>query len=403
MEDHPLLEHLEAFRRSTRTWLEGNYPESLRDRSKPQDAVWGGRRATYANLDAKLWLDRMAEKGWTAPTWPREYGGGGLSDPEARVLAEELASLKCRLPLSSFGLSMLGPVLLEFANEEQKKEHLPKIVRGEIRWCQGYSEPGAGSDLAGLQTRAEYKGDHYLVNGQKIWTSMADESDWIFCLVRTNPDASKHDGIGFLLFDMESEGVSVAPIKLISGSSPFCQTFFENVKVPKANLVGKPNGGWTIAKRLLQHERSMIGGMGFGLRGSAAGAGLAELAAGYVGTKDGKIADPIIRDRIAQQMMDQTCFTATTRRSAAEAKAGQGQGAASSMFKYYGTEMNMRRYELLVSVLGTQAFGWEGEGFSVRELGTTREWLRSKANSIEGGTSEIQLNIVAKRVLGLPD
>ncbi len=397
------MENLDAFRQSTRTWLEENYPASLRDRNKPQDAVWGGRDATYANPDSKVWLDRMAEKGWTAPTWPREYEGGGLSDAESRVVSEEMAALKCRPPLSSFGLSMLGPVLLEYANEEQKQEHLPKIVRGDIRWCQGYSEPGAGSDLAGLQTLAEDKGDHYLVNGQKIWTSMADEADWIFCLVRTDTNVSKHDGISFLLFDMKSEGVSVAPIELISGSSPFCQTFFENVKVPKGNLIGKVNAGWTIAKRLLQHERSMIGGMGFGLRGSSSGASLAELAVEYVGTKDGKIADPILRDRIAQHMMDQTCFTATTRRSAAEAKGGQGPGAASSTFKYYGTELNKRRYELLVSVLGTQAFGWEGEGFSTRELSTTREWLRSKANSIEGGTSEVQLNIVAKRVLGLPD
>ena len=397
------MENLDAFRRSARTWLEESYPASLRDRTRPQDATWGGRDATYANPDSKLWLDRMAEKGWTAPTWPREYGGGGLSNAEARVLAEEMAAQKCRPPLLSFGLSMLGPVLLEFAKEEQKQEHLPKIVRGEIRWCQGYSEPGAGSDLAGLQTRADDKGDHYLVNGQKIWTSMADESDWIFCLVRTDPDAPKHDGISFLLFDMKSEGVSVAPIKLISGSSLFCQTFFEDVKVPKGNLIGTLNAGWTIAKRLLQHERSMIGGMGFGLRGKAGGPSLAELAVEYVGTKDGKIADPILRDRVAQQMMDETCFTATARRSAAEAKSGQGPGATSSIFKYYGTEMNKRRYELLVAALGTQAFGWEGEGFSAGELSTTRDWLRSKANSIEGGTSEVQLNIVAKRVLGLPD
>ena len=397
------MENLDEFRRSARTWLEESYPASLRDRTRPQDATWGGRDATYANPDSKLWLDRMAEKGWTAPTWPREYGGGGLSNAEARVLAEEMAAQKCRPPLLSFGLSMLGPVLLEFAEEEQKQEHLPKIVRGEIRWCQGYSEPGAGSDLAGLQTRADDKGDHYLVNGQKIWTSMADESDWIFCLVRTDPDAPKHDGISFLLFDMKSEGVSVAPIKLISGSSLFCQTFFEDVKVPKGNLIGTLNGGWTIAKRLLQHERSMIGGMGFGLRGKAGGPSLAELAVEYVGTKDSKIADPILRDRVAQQMMDETCFTATARRSAAEAKAGQGPGATSSIFKYYGTEMNKRRYELLVVALGTQAFGWEGEGFSAGELSTTRDWLRSKANSIEGGTSEVQLNIVAKRVLGLPD
>ncbi|MEE9281616.1 MAG: acyl-CoA dehydrogenase family protein [Myxococcota bacterium] len=397
------MENLDAFRQSTRAWLAENYPASLRER--PAEAVWGGLDAGSASPDVKLWLDRMIEKGWTAPTWPTKYGGGGLSNAQARVLSEEMARVRARPPLASFGLSMLGPVLLEFANEEQKQEHIPKIVRGEIRWCQGYSEPGAGSDLASLQTRAEDKGDHYLVNGQKIWTSGADTADWIFCLVRTDPDVPKHDGISFLLFDMKSEGVSVAPIKLISGSSPFCQTFFENVKVPKRNLVGRVTGGWTIAKRLLQHERSMIGGGMGGGRAAGPGIGLPELASEYLGKRDGKLADPLIRDRIAQHMMDQACFSATARRSAAEAKAGQGQGpgAASSMFKYYGTELNKRRYELLVSILGTQAFGWEGEGFSQRELSTTREWLRSKGNSIEGGTSEIQLNVVAKRVLGLPD
>jgi alkylation response protein AidB-like acyl-CoA dehydrogenase len=397
------LENLDAFRADIAKWLEENCPPSMR---KPQtsedDSNWGGRRKVYTNPEEKQWLDRMAARGFTAPTWPKQYGGGGLSDAQARVLADEMRKLHCRQPLISFGITMLGPVLLEYGSEEQKQEYLPKIVRGEIRWCQGYSEPGAGSDLAGLQTRAEDKGDHYLVNGQKIWTSYANYADWIFCLVRTDPNAPKHDGISFLLFDMESPGVSVSPIKLISGSSPFCQTFFQDVKVPKKNLVGVKNGGWTIAKRLLQHERSMIGGMGFGLGGSG-GSALESLAKDYVGQENGRIADGVIRDEVAQHLMDQRCFVTTVRRSAEEAKAGQGPGPASSMFKLYGTEMNKRRYELLVRVLGTQSFGWEGPGFTPRELATTREWLRSKGNSIEGGTSEVQLNIIAKRVLGLPD
>ncbi len=398
------MENLDSFRTEIGKWLEANCPPSMRKPMGPdEDLNWGGRDKVYENLEEKQWLDRMASRGFTTPTWPKQYGGGGLSSAEARVLAEEMRRLHCRPALVSFGITMLGPVLLQYGNEAQKSEHLPKIVRGEIRWCQGYSEPGAGSDLAGLQTRAEDKGDHYLVNGQKIWTSYADYADWIFCLVRTNPTAAKHDGISFLLFDMRSPGVSVSPIKLISGSSPFCQTFFQDVKVPKTNLVGKLDGGWTIAKALLQHEREMIGGMGLGMGGSGGGGSLDQLAKEYCGTESGRIADPVIRDQVAQHMMDTRCFTTTLRRSGDEAKSGTGPGAASSMFKLYGTEMNKRRYELLVKVLGSQALGWEGDGFNTRELGTTREWLRSKGNSIEGGTSEVQLNIIAKRVLGLPD
>jgi alkylation response protein AidB-like acyl-CoA dehydrogenase len=296
---------------------------------------------------------------------------------------------------------MLGPVLLEFGNEEQKREHLPRIVRGEIRWCQGYSEPAAGSDLAGLQCRAEDRGDHYLVNGQKIWTSFADQADWIFCLVRTNATAPKHDGISFLLIDMETPGITVAPIRLISGSSPFCQTFFQDVRVPKRNLVGRLDQGWTIAKRLLQHERSMISTMGGQGRGRATG--LTEQARRYVGERDGRLADPVLRDDLAQHELDNLCFTLTLRRSAEEAKAAHGPSHTSSMFKYYGTELNKRRMELWMSITGAQGLGWEGEGWSAEELQGARAWLRSKGNSIEGGTSEVQLNVIAKRVLGLPD
>ena len=398
------METLEKFRQETRAWLEENCPPSMRTPMTSEDeTVWGGRNAKYPNPEAKLWLDRMASRGWTAPTWPKEYGGGGLSKEENQVLQQELRRIKARPALSSFGIWMLGPALLEFANEEQKKEHLPKIVRGEIRWCQGYSEPGAGSDLAGLQTKCEDKGDHYLVNGQKIWTSYADKADWIFCLVRTDP-AKKHDGISFLLFDMMSPGVEARPITMISGASPFCETFFTDVKVPKKNLVGELNKGWTIAKRLLQHEREMISGMGLGGVGSGSGlGGLDQVAKEYFGEVDGRIASPQLRDHITRQKMDSKAFALTLQRSAEEAKAGQGPGAASSIFKYYGTELNKRRYELLLEPMGTQALGWEGDGFSSDEISITRSWLRSKGNSIEGGTSEVQLNVVSKRVLGLPD
>ncbi len=397
------MSDLETFRQETRSWIEANCPPSMREKLESADDMeWGGRAAQERTDDKKVWLDRMGAKGWTCPTWPSEYGGGGLSKAETKVLQEEMRAAHARPALTSFGISMLGPALLEYASEDQKKHFIPQIVKGEIWWCQGYSEPGAGSDLASLQTRAEDKGDHYLVNGQKIWTSYADKADWIFCLVRTDFDVPKHDGISFLLFDMASPGVTVSPIQLISGSSPFCQTFFQDVKVPKDQLVGEINGGWTIAKRLLQHERSMIGGMGLGLGGGVA-RGTPEIAKDYCGEADGRIADPVVRDRVAQMQMDARCYGATTRRSAEEAKAGIPPGPASSIFKLYGTEMNKRRHELLISMMGTQATGWEGEGFTAEELGETRDWLRSFGNSIEGGTSEVQLNIIAKRVLGLPD
>ncbi|HMM14608.1 MAG TPA: acyl-CoA dehydrogenase family protein [Parvibaculum sp.] len=395
------MEPLEKFRQETREWLEANCPPSMRTPMPEDETPWGGRNARWKNPDSKVWLDRMASRGWTAPTWPKEYGGGGLSKEENLVLQQEMRRIKARQPLSSFGIWMLGPALLEFANEEQKREHLPPIVRGEIRWCQGYSEPGAGSDLAGLQTKCEDKGDHYLINGQKIWTSYADKADWIFCLVRTD-STKKHEGISFILFDMTTPGVEARPITMISGASPFCETFFTDVKVPKKNLVGELNKGWTIAKRLLQHERDMISGMGLG-SGVGSSASLESLAKDYFGEANGRVASAALRERIAQQKMDGKAFALTLQRTAEEAKAGTGTGAASSIFKYYGTELNKRRYELMLEILGTQALGWEGEGFSNEEIGITRSWLRSKGNSIEGGTSEVQLNVVAKRVLGLPD
>ncbi len=394
---------LEKFRKETRDWLEASCPQSMRTPMPEAETPWGGKRAVWANPDSKLWLERMGSRGWTVPLWPKEYGGGGLTKEENRVLQDELRKIRARPALYSFGVWMLGPALLEFATEEQKKEYLPPIARGEVRWCQGYSEPGAGSDLAGLQTFAEDKGDHYVVNGQKIWTSYANYADWIFCLVRTDK-SKKHEGISFLLFDMTSPGVTTRPIRLISGSSPFCETFFDNVKVPKRNLVGTLGGGWTIAKALLHHERTMISEMGLGgPLGGGASESMGELAKRYVGDRDGRLADGSLRDRIAAHEIRGRAFSLTVRRADAEAKAGSNPGALASMFKYYGTEHNKNRYELLVEILGAQAFGWEGEGYSQRELDIARQWLRSKGNSIEGGTSEVQLNVVSKRVLGLPE
>ena len=399
---------LSDFQASTRAWLEENCPPTMRTPMVQEEVVWGGRRPEFVNPESKLWLELMSEKGWTCPTWPSEYGGGGLSKEEAIILSTELNRLNARPALNSFGISMLGPVLLEYANEEQKMRFLPDIVHGKTRWCQGYSEPGAGSDLAALGTKAQLFGDEYTINGSKVWTSYADQADWIFCLVRTDPDVPKHTGISFILFDMTSEGVSTKPIQLISGSSPFCETFFDDVKVPAANLIGELNAGWTIAKRLLQHERTMISGFGLANDSGDKGGTISTVATlegaamHYRGDSD-KISDSVLRDQIAQFKIDSEAFAFTSQRSVEESKQGQGPNATSSMLKYYGCELNKRRYELLLKAMGSQSLGWEGAGFAEDELQITREWLRSKANSIEGGTLEVQLNIIAKRVLGLPD
>jgi alkylation response protein AidB-like acyl-CoA dehydrogenase len=345
------------------------------------DTVWGGRKAKYANPDAKAWLKAMGEKGWTAPTWPSEYGGGGLNKDEAKVLGEELGRIGARPALASFGLWMLGPVLLEYGTEEQKKEHLPPIVRGEIRWCQGYSEPGAGSDLAGLQCRAILEGDEYVVNGQKVWTSYADEADAIFCLVRTDT-TKKHEGISFLLIDMDQPGVTTNLIKLISGNSPFCETFLDDARAPQRNLIGEVNGGWEIAKKLLQHERTNISTGGFGGGPSVP---MEQVAKDYLGETGGQVADGVTRDAIARQKMLERAFGLTVKRMMAETKA----------------EMNKDRQELMVKILGLQGLGWSGSQFTDAGLAATRGMLRSKGNSIEGGTSEVNLNVIAKRVLGL--
>ncbi|HEU0310829.1 MAG TPA: acyl-CoA dehydrogenase family protein [Sphingomicrobium sp.] len=384
---------LEAFRAETRAWLEANCPAEMRQPMRSEkDLCWGGRHFEFQSDAQKQWLDVMASRGWTVPDWPKDYGGGGLSPAEAKILKEEMAALGCRPPLTSFGISMLGPALLKYGNEDQKKRFLTEIARGEIRWCQGYSEPGAGSDLAGLQTKAEDKGDHYLVNGQKVWTSYADQADWIFCLVRTSSE-SKHGGISFLLFDMESPGVSTKPILLISGYSPFCETFFDDVEVPKDQLVGEVNKGWDVAKYLLGHEREMISGMGLG---SGIGTGASGVVLGPVAKPD----EPLLRAEIAAFDVDALAFAAMSERFIDQLKAGEAHPALPSMMKYAGTELNKRRNELIMAAGGSDALEWESE----RSKGgkSARDWLRSKGNSIEGGTSEVQLGIVAKHILRLP-
>ena len=394
---------LDAFRAEARTWIEANLPAALKGNPSAQMAAMMGAKPS---AEAEAWRKAMGDKGWGVPTWPTEYGGGGLSRPEGRIVMEELAKAGAYNPIGGMGVMMFGPTLLEYGTEEQKRRHIPGIVKGEVRWCQGYSEPGSGSDLASLQTKAEDKGDHFLVNGQKIWTSGAHTADWCFCLVRTDT-TKKHEGISLVVFDMKTPGVDPRPLKLINGASVFCETFFTDVKVPKENLIGPLNGGWTIGKRLLQFERDNISsGLGGGGGGGLGGGPLSVQAAAtrYIGLDaTGALADIDLRRRITDHLMEAKAFQLTVRRSQAEAKSNAGPSAATSIMKYAGAKIAQERNELLVEAMGLQGLGWEGEGFDAGELAQVRGWLRSKGNSIEGGTSEINLNVVSKRVLGLPD
>ena len=392
---------LDTFRNETRQWLEANCPPEMREPVRDEDDVyWGGRNATFKNDAQKQWFDACVEKGYTVPAWPKEYGGAGLNPAEAKILREEMARIDARPPLSSFGIWMLGPALLHFGTEGQKQRFLNEIAEGKIRWCQGYSEPGSGSDLVSMQTFGEDKGDHWIVNGQKIWTSYADEADWIFCLVRTDKE-NKYQGITFMLFDMASDGVSTKPIKLISGNSPFCETFMDDVKVPKSygedipGYVGEINRGWDVAKYLLGHEREMISGAGGGDRTAAIGPAMSRMA-----QKESGSLDPVLRAQLAMFDVDALAYACMGEKFLDEAKVGKAHPAQPNMMKYAGTELNKRRHELMMSVGGSRALEWESD-----ETGggkPARNWLRTKANSIEGGTSEVMLNVVAKRILELP-
>ena len=389
---------LEAFRTEARSWLAENFPPSLAGRSDLATA----EAPLALEGDAAAWKERMADRGWGVPTWPSELGGGGLTAAQARVLREEMAKIGAWNPIGGMGVMMFGPTLLEYGADAQLRRHIPPIARGELRWCQGYSEPGAGSDLASLQTRAEDNGDHFLVNGQKIWTSGAQWADWCFCLVRTNP-ARKHEGISFLLIDMRTPGVETRPIKLISGTSPFCETFFTDVKVPKENLVGQLNHGWTVGKRLLQHERNGLSG-GTGGPPRVDPKALVRIAKTYIGLdEDGRIADADFRSRLIQNQIDAHAYALTVRRAAAEARDSNGPSSATSIMKNASSKLYTDTAELIVEAMGQQGLGLEGEAFTPEEIAAGRQYLRIKSSTIAGGSYEVQNNIIAKRILNLPD
>ena len=391
------MAELDDFREQTRDWLEANCPTEMRQPIRSEDDVyWGGRNATFASDAQRRWFEACRDKGYTVPDWPEAYGGAGLTPQQAKVLKQEMARIGARSPLNSFGIWMLGPALLKFGTEEQKVHYLGQIARGEIRWCQGYSEPGSGSDLVSLQTYGEDKGDHWEVSGQKVWTSYADKCDWIFCLVRTDK-TNKYQGITFMLFDMESDGVSTKPIKLISGNSPFCETFMNKVAVPKEQRVGEINRGWDVAKYLLGHEREMISGSGGALDMLSVGGTYSKVIGKNAA---GELDDPILRAEMAELDVDVFAYRAMGERFMDMWKTGTAHPASSNMMKYVGTELNKRRHEMVMAGSGSAALEWESEESGAGAK--ARIWLRTKANSIEGGTSEIMLNVIAKRILELP-
>ena len=388
------------FRRDTRAWLEENCPPGARG-SGP--IPWGSSKVEL-EPDARVWLERMAGRGWTVPTWPRVYGGAELTRDQYTVLIEELKRIGARTPLTGRGVNYIGPTILELGTDDQKRRWLPGIARGEGGWAMGYSEPGAGSDLASLSLRAVRDGDHYVLNGRKTWTSDAMESDYIFVLARTDPDLPKHQGISLILVDMDQPGVQVRPIRLISGASPFNETLFEDAVASASDVIGGVNRGWTVGKRLLQFERSTHAGIN--ISGSQGGrtseSRLPEKLKRCVPLRDGRITDPALRARLIRHEQNVHAQRLTQRRTIEELQA-RAPGFASSAVKLTGALNQQEADELLVAALGTRGVGWEGAGYAADEIEATRAWLRQKALTIAGGTKEVQLNIVAKRVLGLPD
>ncbi len=394
------MSNLQTFRRETRAWLEENCPAGARG---PGQTAWGSSKIAL-DTDTRLWLERMAERGWTVPTWPREYGGAALERAEYTVLIDELKRIDARTPLTGRGVNYIGPTILELGTEAQKRRWLPGIARGEGGWAMGYSEPGAGSDLASLSTRAVLNGDHYVINGRKTWTSDAMDCDYIFVLARTNPERSKHEGISLILVDMNQPGVIVRPIRLLSGASPFNETLFENAIAPADDVIGGVDNGWTVGKRLLQFERSTHAGIN--ISGSQGGRSvdshMPELIRRYAPTSKGRIADSAIRERLIRYEQNGHAQRLTQKRAIEELQA-RAPGFTSSAVKLSGALHTQEGDELMLAAMGSRGVGWEGRGFSRDETAATRTWLRQKALTIAGGTKEIQLNIIAKRVLGLPD
>lgn len=385
-------EHV-AFREEVRDFLE----------EMPAELARKARGAHYFSHDESMaWHRTLYEKGWVAPNWPAEYGGTGWDVTRRFIFAEELA--RANTPeLSPFGLVMVGPLLIEFGTDEQKQRFLPKILAGDEVWCQGYSEPNAGSDLAALQLRADKDGDDYVLNGQKTWTTNAQYADWIFVLARTSREGRKQEGISFLLADIRNtDGIEVKPFLTTGGTKAFSETWFKDARVPQSNRVGPENGGWTMAKALLGHERTAIGGISESAGWLQHVKRIAQLAP--VG-KDTLLDDPAFRRRIAELEMRLRAVTMTQNRSLADAQLGRAPGPESSILKIVGTETYQEITELAMDAMGHDAMGWMDSPDEV--LPFHEKWIASRFNylraaTIYGGSNEIQKNVIAKRILGLP-
>jgi len=390
----------QAFRQEVRSWLRENLPTHIREQVE--------RAPSYVSKsDTKLWNKMLGEKGWIAPNWPKEYGGTGWTPTQKYIYDEEYQAAHCPR-LSSFGLTMVGPVIYTFGTPEQKKQHLPSILSGDILWCQGYSEPGSGSDLASLRTRAERQGDEYVVNGQKIWTSHAHHADWIFALVRTSQEAKKQEGITFLLIDMKTPGLEVRPIISIDGHHYLNEVFFTDVRVPVSNRIGEEGKGWTYAKFLLGKERTGIAGVA---KSKSKLQRLKNIARQERSGETALIQDPDFSAKMTELEIRLTALEYSQLRLLSEEEAGQSTGAKASFLKIRGTEIEQALNEMMVD-----AMGWYGMPYELDTLradsnaesavpdygvGLMTEHLLRRAATIYGGTNEVQRNIISKAVLGL--
>jgi acyl-CoA dehydrogenase len=394
------MSQIEDFRADTRAWLEENCPVGARGTGQ----IPFGSSKIELEPDVRTWLERMAERGWTVPTWPRDFGGAELERDEYTVLIDELKRINARTPLTGRGVNYIGPTILELGSDDQKARWLPGIARGEGAWAMGYSEPGAGSDLASLSARAELQGDHYVLNGRKTWTSDAMDCDYIFVLVRTSPEKRKHEGISLVLVDLDQPGVQIRPIRLLSGASPFNETLFEDALARADDVIGGVDNGWTVGKRLLQFERSTHAGIN--ISGSQGGrvveSHMPETIKRYAASNAGRIEDPVIRARLIAFEQNGHAQRLTQKRAIEELEA-RAPAYTSSAVKLTGALHIQEGDEMLLAAMGTQGIGWTGAGFERAETEATRAWLRQKSLTIAGGTKEVQLNIIAKRVLGLPD
>jgi alkylation response protein AidB-like acyl-CoA dehydrogenase len=382
----------EEFRKVFRTWLEANAPKhpvsELDAIAEADEGEWDRRVA---------WFKKLASGGWTGIDWPKEYGGRGASILQTIVYHQELARVHAPLPYVGSGVGLIGPTLMHWGTEEQKRSHVPRVLTGEEIWCQGYSEPGSGSDLASLQTRAIEDGDYFVVNGQKVWTSNAQYSDWIFLLVRTDPGAPKHRGISYLLVDMKTPGITVRPLVQMTGASGFNEVFFEDVRVPKKNLVGEKNNGWQVAITTLMFERNGAGGGGGGMMHELVRLAHSVERNGRIAWEDSSVRQKIVEFYCEQQALKYTGFRQLTRRLK-----GLPPGPEGSMMKLVGTELNLRMSLFAMELLGPYSQLEYQAAHAIDHGKWSFRMLAARGGTIAAGTNQIQHNIIGERVLGLP-